>query len=105
MCVCVCVCVCARVCDCVQLVVFLECSQHKWTPLFAAAWGGHRDVVMYLLEDVLCDKEVTDVVSIMILAHSLFFILFLKLSTHCSSYLRVNRLFYWPLRKIATWLS
>ena len=41
-------------------------SQHKWTPLFAAAWGGHRDVVMYLLEDALCDKEVTDVVSILI---------------------------------------
>ena len=66
MCVCVCVCTYVHVCDYVQLVVFLDCSQHKWTPLFAAAWGGHRDVVMYLLEDALCDKEVTDVVSILI---------------------------------------
>ena len=43
--------------------LFWNVFQHKWTPLFAAAWGGHREVVMYLLEDALCDKEVTDVVS------------------------------------------
>ena len=38
-------------------------SQHKWTPVFAAAWRGHREVVTYLLEDALCTKDVTDVVS------------------------------------------
>ena len=38
-------------------------SQHKWTPVFAAAWRGHREVVMYLLGDALCNKDVTDVVS------------------------------------------
>lgn len=37
--------------------------QHKWTPMFAAAWKGHKDVVEYLLQEKNCSSEVVDVVS------------------------------------------
>ena len=37
--------------------------QYNWTPLFLAAWGGHVDVVKYLLKDANCDVKIRDVVS------------------------------------------
>lgn len=37
--------------------------QHKWTPMFAAAWKGHKDVVEYLLQEKNCSCDVVDVVS------------------------------------------
>lgn len=39
------------------------CMQFNWTPLFLAAWGGHVDVVKYLLKDANCNAKIRDVVS------------------------------------------
>ena len=37
--------------------------QFNWTPLFLAAWGGHLDVVKYLLKNANCNSKIRDVVS------------------------------------------
>ena len=37
--------------------------QNKWTPLFAAAWNGHFNVVKYLILEHECHLDVKDVVS------------------------------------------
>lgn len=50
---------CSWVPICGGAVVF----QHKWTPAFAAAWKGHKDVVEYLLRERNCSCDVVDVVS------------------------------------------
>ena len=40
-------------------------AQHGWTPLFAAAYKGHKDVVKYLLEEQHCSTTVVDAVSLL----------------------------------------
>ena len=39
------------------------CLQLKWTPVFAAAWKGHKDIVECLLREKSCSCDVVDVVS------------------------------------------
>ena len=37
--------------------------QRKWTPLYAAAYRGHMDIVQYLVEKHGCDPAVVTTVS------------------------------------------
>ena len=32
--------------------------QHKWTPVFAAAWRGHFEIVKYLIQEQQCQTDV-----------------------------------------------
>ena len=44
-----------------QLLFFF--MQLKWTPLYAAAEGGHMKIVQYLIEERGCDFKVVTAVS------------------------------------------
>ena len=46
-----------------QLYLHALITQHGWTPLFAAAWKGHKDVVKYLIDEQHCSTSVVDAVS------------------------------------------
>lgn len=48
--------------------ILLHCMQYNWTPLFLAAWGGHMDVVKYLLKNANCNVKIRDVVSVALYA-------------------------------------
>ena len=53
-------------------------AQHGWTPLFAAAWKGHKDVVKYLLDEQHCSTTVMDGVSLAEFRARLICLVFLK---------------------------
>ena len=46
-----------------MVVLITLLAQHDWTPLFAAAWKGHKDVVKYLIDEQHCSTAVSDAVS------------------------------------------